>query len=96
MSQLVSEPYEYNNTLAAIFSKTYGKDMLQCPYKDYSSLDRWQANRDLLYVFTFCNLFFATTHLRQGKKVSIIVSGDVNSSPVASRRGLLLIVPIVR
>jgi hypothetical protein len=41
MSQLVSEPYEYNMTLTAIFSKTYGEDTLQCPYKDYSSLDRW-------------------------------------------------------
>jgi hypothetical protein len=29
MPQLVSEPYEYNTTLAVIFSKTYGKDMLQ-------------------------------------------------------------------
>jgi hypothetical protein len=87
MSQLVSEPYMYNTTLTTIFLKTYGEDTLQCPYKDYSSLDRWQANRDLLSV---------TTHLRQDKKVSILVSGDVNSSPVASRRGLLEAVPIVR
>jgi hypothetical protein len=86
MSQLVSEPYEYNTTLMAIFSKTYGEDMLQCPHKDYSSLDRWHANTDLLSV---------TTHLRQGKKVSILVPGDVNSGPVASRRGLLEAVHIV-
>jgi hypothetical protein len=58
MSQLVSEPYEYNMTLMAIFLKTYGEDTLQCPYKDYSSLDKWQANRNLLSV---------TTHLHQGK-----------------------------
>jgi hypothetical protein len=32
-----------------------GEDMLRCPYKDYSSLNRWQANRDLLCAFTFCN-----------------------------------------
>jgi hypothetical protein len=83
MSQLVSEPYEYNMTVTAIFSKTYSEDTPQCPYKDYSSLDRWQANRDLLFVFTFCNLLFATTHLRQGKKVSILMPGDVNSGPVA-------------
>jgi hypothetical protein len=55
MSQMVSEPYEYNMTLTTIFLKTYGEDTLQCPYKDYSCLDRWQANKDLLYVFTFCN-----------------------------------------
>jgi hypothetical protein len=96
MSQLVSEPYEYNTTLTAIFLKTYDEDTLQCSHKDYSSLDRWQANKDLLFVFTFCNLLFATTHLRQGKKVSFLVLGDVNSSPVASRQGLLEVVPIVR
>jgi hypothetical protein len=89
MSQLVSEPYEYNMTLTAIILKTYGEDMLQCPYKDYSSLDRWQANRDLFSVFTFCNSLFVMTHLRQGKKVSILSRGDVNAGPVASRRGLL-------
>jgi hypothetical protein len=78
MSQLVLETYEYNTTPTAIFSKTYGEDMRQCPYKDYSSLNRWQTNMDLLSVFTFCNLFSATMHLRQGKKVSILVPGDVN------------------
>jgi hypothetical protein len=92
MSQLVLEPYEYNMTLTAIFLKTYGEDTLQCPYKDYSSLDRWQANRDLLSAIYFS----VTTHLRQGKKVSILVPGDVDSGPVASRRGLLEAVPTVR
>jgi hypothetical protein len=63
--------------------------MLQWPYKAYSNLDRWQANRDLLSVFTFGNLFFVTMHLRQDKKVSILPTGDVNPGPVPSRRGLL-------
>jgi hypothetical protein len=80
MSQLLSEPYKYNTTLRVIFSKTYSEDTLQCPYKDYSSLDRWQANR-----FYFLYLLSVMTHLRQGKKVSILVSGDVNFGPVASR-----------
>jgi hypothetical protein len=48
-------------TLTAIFLKTYDEDTLQCMHKDYSSLDRWQANRDLLSVFTFYNFLFATT-----------------------------------
>jgi hypothetical protein len=78
MSQLVSEVYEYNTTLTAICLKTYGENMLQCPHKDYSNLDRWQDNMDLLSVFTFYNLLFETTHLYQGKKVSILVSGNVN------------------
>jgi hypothetical protein len=51
---------------------------------------------DLLFVFTFCNLIFVMMHLRQGKKVSILLPGDVNSGPVASRRGLLEAVPIMR
>jgi hypothetical protein len=50
---------------------------------------------DLLFVSTFCNLLPATTHLRQGKKVSILIPGDVNSDPISSRRGLLEAVPIV-
>jgi hypothetical protein len=44
----------------------------------------------------FLYLLFAMMHLRQGKKVSILVSGDVNSGLIASRRGLLETVPIVR
>jgi hypothetical protein len=40
--------------------------------------------------------FSVTTHIRQGKKVSILVPGDVDSGPVASRQGLLEAVPIVR
>jgi hypothetical protein len=96
MSQLVSEPYEYNMILTAIFLKTYGEDTLQCLYKDYSSLDRWQANRDLLSVYTFHNLLSITMHLCQGKKVSILVPGDVNSGPIASRRGLLETILIMR
>jgi hypothetical protein len=35
-------------------------------------------------------------HLRQGKKVSILMPGDVDSGPIASRRGLLELVLIVR
>jgi hypothetical protein len=82
--------------LTAIFLKTYSEDTLQCPYKDYSSLNRWQANRDLLLYLLSVIYFSVTMHLRQGKKVSILVPGDVDSGPVASRRCLLEAVPIVR
>jgi hypothetical protein len=40
---------------------------------------------NLLSVFTFGNLLFIMTHLRQGKKVSIFPLDDVNPGPVASR-----------
>jgi hypothetical protein len=35
-----------------------GEDTLRCPYKDYHSLNRWQANMVLLFVFTLYNLLF--------------------------------------
>jgi hypothetical protein len=88
--------YRYNKSRTVVFLKNRSEETLRCPYKDYSSLNSWQANRDLLSVFTFCNLIFVTTHLCQGKKVSILVPGDVDFGPVASRRGLLEAVPIVR
>jgi hypothetical protein len=47
--------YGYNTSHMVIFSKTYGDDTLRCLYKDYSSLNKWQANRDLLLTFTLCN-----------------------------------------
>jgi hypothetical protein len=85
MLQLVSEPYEYNTSLTAIFLKTYGEDTLRCPYKNYSSLSRWQANRDLLSAIYFS----VTTHRRKGKNVRILPLGDVNPEPIPSRRALL-------
>jgi hypothetical protein len=51
----------------------------------------------IYFMYLLSVIYFSvTTHLRQGKKVSIIVPGDVDSSPVASRRGLLEAIPIVR
>jgi hypothetical protein len=88
--------YGYNISHTILFLKTYGEEMRRCPHKDYSSLNRRQANRDLLSVFIFCHLLFVTTPLRQGKKVSILPSGDMNPGLVASRQGLLEVVPIMR
>jgi hypothetical protein len=79
----------FNISRTTIFLKTYGEDTIRCSYKDYSSPNRWQANMDLLFAFTLCNLLFITTHLRQGKKVSILPPGHVNPGPALSRRGLL-------
>jgi hypothetical protein len=58
MSQLVSEYYGYNTSCMILFLKTYSEDTPICPYKDYNSLNRWQANKDLLSAFTLCNLLF--------------------------------------
>jgi hypothetical protein len=68
--------------------KNRDEDTFRCPYKDYSSLNRWQANRELLSVFTFRNLLYVTTHLRQDKKVSILPPGDMNPGPIPSRQDL--------
>jgi hypothetical protein len=57
MSQLVSESYAYNTTLAAIFLKTYGDNTLQFPHEDYSSLARWQAKRDYFLYLLFAIYF---------------------------------------
>jgi hypothetical protein len=51
----------------------------------------------IYFLYLLSTIYFSvTTHLRQGKKISILVLGDVDSGPVASRRGLLEAVPIVR
>jgi hypothetical protein len=57
-SQLVSEHYGCNTSRAVLFLKTYGEEMLRCPYKDYSSLNMWHANWISLSAFTLCNLLF--------------------------------------
>jgi hypothetical protein len=70
MSQLILEHYGYNTSRMVIFLKTYGEKTLRCPYKDYSSLNWWQANRDLLSAFTLYNLLFcndAPTKRQDGK-----------------------------
>jgi hypothetical protein len=51
----------------------------------------------IYFLYLFSTIYFSvTTHLRQGKKVGILVPGDVNYGPVASRRGLLEAIPIMR
>jgi hypothetical protein len=50
----------------------------------------------IYFLYLLSAIYFSvTTHLHQGKKVSILMQGDVDSVPVASRRGLLEAVPIV-
>jgi hypothetical protein len=58
ISHMVSEYYGYNILRTIIFSKTYGEETLRCPYKDYSSLNKWKANWVFLSAFTLYNLLF--------------------------------------
>jgi hypothetical protein len=40
----------------------------------------------IYFLYLLSVIYFSvTTHLRQGKKVSILMPGDVNSGPVVSR-----------
>jgi hypothetical protein len=69
-SQMVSKHYGYNTSHTTIFLKTYDEDTRRCPYTDYSSLNRWQANWVLLSASTLCNLLFcndAPTKRSEGK-----------------------------
>jgi hypothetical protein len=51
----------------------------------------------ICFLYLLSVIYFSvTTHICQVKKVSILVPGDVDSGPIASRRGLLEAVPIVR
>jgi hypothetical protein len=57
MSQMVLEHYRYNISRTVLFSS---EETFRSPYKDYSSLNRWQANWVSLSVFNlkillFCN-----------------------------------------
>jgi hypothetical protein len=56
---MVSEHYECNTSCTIIYLKTYGEETFKCSYKDYSSLNKWQANWDLLSAFTLSNLLFS-------------------------------------
>jgi hypothetical protein len=47
-------------------------------YKDYSSLNRWQAYMDLLSAIYFS----ITTHQRKDKNASVLPLGDVNLKTV--------------
>jgi hypothetical protein len=55
---MVLEYYWCNTSGTTIFSKIYGEETLKCQYKDYSSLNRRQANWVLLSAFILCNLLF--------------------------------------
>jgi hypothetical protein len=76
--------------------KTYGEDTLNARIRTIVVLTSGKLTGIYFMYLLFAIYFSVTTHLRQGKKVSILVPGDVNSGPVASRRGLLESVPIMR
>jgi hypothetical protein len=77
--------YGYNTSHTVLFLKTAVRIRLDAHIRNIVVLTggklTWIYLMHLIYVIYFS----VTTHLRQGKKVCILVPGDVNSGTVASR-----------
>jgi hypothetical protein len=88
-SQLVLEYYGYNTSRTVIFLKTAVRIRLDAYIRTIVVLIGGKLT-GIYFLHLFYPIYFSvTTHLRQGKKVSILLSCDVNLRPVPSRRGLL-------
>jgi hypothetical protein len=70
--------------------------MCICSYKDYSSLNMWQANWVLLIYLLSAIYYSVITHLQKGKKISFLLPGDVNLGPVPQDEACFITVLIVR
>jgi hypothetical protein len=74
MSQLVSKPYEYNTTRTTIFLKTYGRIRFNARIRNIVVLTYGKLT-GIYFLYLLSAIYFSiTTHLRQGKKVSIYFS----------------------
>jgi hypothetical protein len=87
--------YGYNTSCTVLFSKTVVRISLDAHIRTIVVLTGGKLTGIYLMYLLYAIYFFVIMHLRQSKKVSILMPGDVNSGPVASRRGLLEAVPIV-
>jgi hypothetical protein len=86
--------YGYNTPRTVLFSKTVVRIRLDAYIRTIVVLTGVKLTGIYLLYLLYAIYFSVMMHLRQGKKVSILVSGNVNSGPVASRRDLLEAVPI--
>jgi hypothetical protein len=88
--------YGYNTSRTVLFLKSAVMIRLDAHIRTVVVLTGGKLTGIYLMYLLYAIYFSVTTHLRQGKKISILVPGDVNSGPIASRRGLLEAVPIMR
>jgi hypothetical protein len=87
--------YGYNTSSTTLFLKIAVRIRLDAHIKTIVVLTGDKLTW-IYFLYLLSAIYFSVmTHLCRGKKVSILVLGDVNSGPVASRRGLLEVVPIV-
>jgi hypothetical protein len=87
--------YGYNTSRTVLFLKTAMRKCLDAHIRTITILIGGKLTGIYLLYLLYAIYFSVMTHIRQGKKVSILVPGDVNSDSVASRRGLLEAVPIM-
>jgi hypothetical protein len=89
MSQMVSEDYRYNTSCITIFSKPLVRKRLEAHIRTIVVLTCGKLSDFYFLHLLYRNYYSVMTHLRSGKKVSILLPGDVNPGPVPSRRGLI-------
>jgi hypothetical protein len=85
MSQLVSEHYECNTSRLTLFLKTVVRMSLDAHIRTIVVLTGGKLTGFYFLPLLYAIYFSVTMHLRQGKKVSILPTGDVNPGPVPSR-----------
>jgi hypothetical protein len=88
--------YGYNTSCAVLFLKTTMRIRLDAHIRTIVVLTGGKLI-GIYFLYLLNAIYFSvTTHLRQGKKVGILMPGDIDSGPVVLRRGLLEAVPIMR
>jgi hypothetical protein len=86
---MVLEHYRYNTSRTVLFSKTAVRKLLDAHIRTIVVLTGGKLTGISFLHLLYAIYYSVTTHLRSGKKVSILPSGDVNPRPVPSRRVLL-------
>jgi hypothetical protein len=85
MSQLVSEHYEYNTSRTVLFLKIVERIRLDAHIRIIVVLIGGKL-RGFYFLHLLYTIYYSvTTHLQQGKKVSILLSGEANLGPIPLR-----------
>jgi hypothetical protein len=89
MLQLVLEHYRYITSRTVLFLETAVSIRLEVHIRTIVVLTGGKLTGIYFLHLLYASYYFVTTHLRKGKKLSILPPGDVNPGPIPSRRGLL-------
>jgi hypothetical protein len=80
---------QYNTSRTVLFLKTAVRICLDIHIRTIVILIGGKLTRIYFLPLLYAIYILVTTHLRRGKKVSILPPGDVNPGPVPSRQCLL-------